>query len=94
MDKVTINPCLKYHSLKMLMTLDLNKAVELLAREYGDSFCLDISLMNDAERERCMDVSGAVAIVRERFWIIEKENGEDLIRRKDLEKKIVDKGQK
>ncbi|MBU6953361.1 hypothetical protein [Hahella sp. HN01] len=94
MDKVTRNPCLKYHSLKMLMTLDLNKAVELLTREYGDSFCLDISLMNDAERELCMDVSSAVTIVRERFWILEKEHEGGLIRRRDLEKKIVDEGQK
>ncbi|WLQ16489.1 hypothetical protein O5O45_11215 [Hahella aquimaris] len=94
MDKMTKNACLKYHSLKMLMTLDLNKAVEALATEYGDSFSLDISLMDDAERERCMEISGAVAIVSERFWILEKEDGGGLVRRRDLEKKIVDEGQK
>ncbi|ABC29830.1 hypothetical protein HCH_03064 [Hahella chejuensis KCTC 2396] len=89
MDKTA---CLKYHSLKMLMTLDLNKALELLATEYGDSFSLDIVLMTDAERERCMDVSEDVVIIKERFWMFEKEDGGGLIRREDLEKRIINEG--
>lgn len=83
-----------YHSLKMLMTVDLNTFVEVLLKDFGPSITLELHPMTDAEQAVAEESTGVATAVRIRFMLYEVHPPNELIRNKVLEDKIIHFGQK
>ncbi|WP_444905218.1 hypothetical protein ACJJIU_11245 [Microbulbifer sp. CnH-101-E] len=84
---------LKYYSLKMLLTVDLNSLVSTLVSVFGDSVRLDLSIMDEDEKYQCSNDVEGILSVNERIWLFEELKG-TLHRRKDLEERVIAQGQK
>lgn len=80
---------IKYYNLKILLTIDLNKLIEMIIHEYGDSIQLELQVMTKSEKEQVSTMESGILRIIERFWIIENDQ-----RRKDLEESIIDEGRK
>lgn len=87
---------IKYHNQRMLLTIDFNMLVSVLLREFGPELRLELEAMTDEERadtaNEVAEVPGLLA-VRERFHLFAGEAAAE-VRRQDLEREIVAKGQK
>lgn len=88
------NITVKYHSAKMLMTIDLNMLFQVLLDIYGSYLIIKFELMNKSEQIHATETVDGLVAVKERFWILEGGETENLNRRKDLEKKIIMAGAK
>jgi hypothetical protein len=87
------NIVLRYYSLKMLQTVDLNNLIAVLVSVFGESMQLDLLAMNDDEKQQCSKLEEGILRVNERIWVFEvRPDGRH--RRKDLEQKIVGEGRK
>jgi len=84
---------IRYHSLWMLRTLDLNHLVQVLFDEYGGDVSLSCIPMTESERGEVTTNHEGIDGIQERFWIVEDGNNSQL-RRTDLEMRTVDFGQK
>ncbi len=82
---------IKYFNLKMLLTLDVNKMVEVLINEYGSDLTVEFKHMSNQEQAQSSKVIHTFTAVRERFQVFENKDSE-LIRKPDLEHKIVKEG--
>ena len=85
---------LKYHSEKVINTVDMNTLFSILVTEYGKCISLDLIEMNESERKECTRVEFGIEFVDEAFRLFEVYEIEKVRRRKDLEEKIVNLGQK
>jgi len=85
---------LLYHSRKMLLTLDLNAAIEVLLDEFGTCPVLKLRPMSEDERRSAEDHSGPIPLVTERFHLLALSAQVGATRRLDLEEKIVHLGRK
>ena len=85
---------IKYYSLKMLLTVDLNTLTEYLFQEFGDSFVLEYKPMNQEEVNSVTNDESGISIVHERFWLFHEGQSGDIERKKSLEELIIEKGQK
>lgn len=85
---------IKYHSLKMLLTLDLNRLIMVLIKKYGNDININIIVMNNEERAISSDITNGITLINERFWILETYKNGDIIRKKEIEQKIISEGQK
>ena len=85
---------LVYHSQKMLMTLDLNQLMRVLLSEIGDNLRLTVMPMTPAERNAAEDHSGPLTLVPTRFMLREQRPDGTLMRREDLEARVIREGRK
>jgi hypothetical protein len=85
---------LKYYSLKMLLTVDLNNLITVLLSVFGESIQLDLLAMNEDERLHCSSSEEGILRVNERIWVLEVRQDGSAHRREDLEQRIVEEGQK
>jgi hypothetical protein len=88
MNELTI----KYFSARMLVTLDTNQLFHCLFEEFGECQVRFIPMTPDEKTEASREVDGINA-VNERYWIFHRSDG-DLVRRPDVEQRIVLLGQK
>lgn len=84
---------IRYHSERMLATLDLTTLVSILIEEYGAPLELRFEPMDTAETDVVTEDMGGITAVRQRFWILEGDACTSA-RRRDLEKRAVHEGQK
>ena len=85
---------LRFHSRKMLQTLDLGTLFDILLQEYGEPLQLQLVGMTARERTDAEDRTGPVTLVPTRFTLWEQGDEGGLVRRKDLENRIVREGRK
>ena len=85
---------LVFHSSKMLLTLDLQKVFEILVEEYGEELTLSVMPMTAAERAASEDSSGPVTLVPTRFILREVHDGKRIVRRVDIEERMIHEGRK
>jgi len=85
---------LKYHNLKMLLTIDINKLTEILIDYFGKNININFIEMNDEEKKESTEMCSFILTVRERIWLFEINENKDIIRRNDLELRIIDEGRK
>lgn len=83
----------KYHNRRMLFTLDMSILVKVLLDECGPSVTIQLEEMTSEERAETLEEVNGLHAVRERFWLFIHVS-EDWIRRPDLERVVVDRGQK
>ena len=79
---------LTYHSEKMLQTLNLNRAFDLLFRKFGGSFVLEIQPMSEEERREVEETYRSLAFVRRRLRVEEVGPGGVAVRHEDIEQKL------
>ena len=85
---------LRFHSRKMLQTLDLGALFNIILREHGDPLQLQLVGMTAEERAEAEDRTGPVTLVPTRFTLWEQGDEGGLVRREDLENRIVREGRK
>jgi hypothetical protein len=85
---------LKYHNLKMLLTIDMNKLTEILIDYYGRNIIINFIEMDKEEKKKSSQIENFVLLVRERFWLFEADESNEIVRRNDLEIRIIDEGRK
>lgn len=90
----TIEFEVKYHSIKMLKTLDLHYLVSTLVEKYDGNVQLHLVQMNEEEKIECTSLVFGWNKISPVFWLSERDNQGNLSRRTDLEKEILDFGQK
>ncbi len=84
----------KYHSQKMLMTVDVNALLSTVFSECDEQVSILFTPMCCSEREKCeQEQTGGIVSVLERFWIVEDEPGRQ-VRRKDIEEAAIALGVK
>ena len=79
----------KYHSRRMLSTVDLNALFDTLFGAYGDDLIVEFAEMDDPERSEATDMVEGLRVVRERFRIFEVASPAGALRREDLEHAAV-----
>ncbi|TQV89111.1 hypothetical protein [Aliikangiella coralliicola] len=87
------NLVVKYYNLKMFLTTDLNTFMKVLINEYGAIFNVEYREMNENEQRESSYIQDGITLVKDRFWLLESLVTSTK-RRKDLEAKIIDEGQK
>lgn len=83
----------KYHSRRMLLTVDLQALFTTLFDAYGDGASIRLALMDEREKAASTEEVDGLQLVRERFRILEVRPG-GTRRRTDLEQAAVASGQK
>ena len=84
---------IKYHNVKMLLTLDMNTFFQIIEENFGSSFELKFEEMNEKEKESTTSLTDGLRKVNERFWIFSLDKEKEY-RRKDLETEIISRGHK
>ena len=87
------NVLIKYYSAKMYSTLDIQKQFEVIFNLFGDCK-IEIEPMNPDEKEQSISQVDGIKSVRLRFMVFAGIENSYLERRYDLERIIVDEGQK
>ena len=85
---------LKYYSLKMLLTIDLSKLIEVLILKFGSSLQIDLELMDDSEKDQVTCTKSGILKVNERFWLLGQNQNGDNSRLQELEQKTLEEGKK
>lgn len=83
----------KYHNHRMLFTLDLSMLISVVLEECGPSATIQFEEMTEPERADTVEATDGLEAVTERFRLFVRVSG-DWVRREDLEKSIVERGQK
>jgi len=83
-----------YHNLKMLLTLDLNKLIEIIIDQYGENVLIEFVSMTQNEKEKSSKVDAGILKIVERFKLYESDDAGNKIRRKDIEEKAIREGLK
>jgi len=84
---------LNYFSKKSLLTTDLNSLFERLFNEIGDSFTVSCEEMSEWEKKEAVSETDSVTLIQDRFHVFLLSDGHYL-RRKDIEEKAIQLGQK
>lgn len=83
----------KYHNARMFLTIDIQTLFSVLFEEFGEGIKVEIAPMLPTERSQSSTEVSPVTIVTERFWIFTCE-AEGLKRHTELERRVVDEGDK
>ena len=85
---------IRYHNIKMLLTLDLNTLIRILLEEFGSTLELRFEEMSEVERVQSTKIVEGLHAVQERFYLFWVDPDGKLQRREDLEQKTVHEGRK
>jgi len=83
---------IKFHSDRMLLTVDLQQLFKSLFETFGDCQICFVR-MSAPEIEVAVESIDGFDFVRERFWILRDVDGE-VVREQALEEEVVRRGQK
>jgi hypothetical protein len=83
---------IKYFSARMLVTLDINQLFHFLFQQFGECQIRFIPMTPHEKTEASREVDGINA-VNERYWVFHRSDGV-LVRKSDVEQKIILLGQK
>jgi hypothetical protein len=83
-----------FHSIKMLLTLDLNTLTRVLLDEFGTHLNVEFRPMTDTERNGVEYKIDFITGIRTRFFLLERRPDGSEMRREDLEDRIIKQGLK
>jgi hypothetical protein len=83
-----------FHSVRMLLTLDLNEMIQVLMEAFGTNIAVTFRPMSEAERVSAEYECQGITMVRSRFILKQIRDDGSEVRLAELEERIVDQGRK
>lgn len=83
-----------FHSVRMLLTLDLNTMLSILIEVFGTNVVMEFRPMSESERASAEYESDGITAVRTRFIMKEVRGDGSELRLAELEERIVREGRK